>query len=252
MKCKFPISWVDEIDSTNSALLRDTDKIPSGTLLAARHQTAGRGQRGNSWKDAAEDNLTFSIMLKPGKGGIPEVKAREQFVLSEAASLAVRDLLRGEGAGVRIKWPNDIYFRDRKICGMLLENGLDADRIAFSVVGIGININQSDFSPELLNPVSLKKITGRNYNTELLLEKFADIFAEKISLSATPEGREALKADYLDGLYRLEEEASYTDCTGGGVFRGRIKGITDIGRLLVEMPDGKIRDFGFKEISYII
>jgi len=135
---------------------------------------------------------------------------------------------------------------------MLLENGLDADRIAFSVVGIGININQSDFSPELLNPVSLKKITGRNYNTELLLEKFADIFAEKISLSATPEGREALKADYLDGLYRLEEEASYTDCTGGGVFRGRIKGITDIGRLLVEMPDGKIRDFGFKEISYII
>lgn len=252
MKPHFLIHWTDEVDSTNNELLRGRDTLPGGYILAARHQTAGRGQRGNDWKDSKGENLTFSALLRPGSDGLPAIAARDQFTVSEAAAVSVRDLLRAHGAKVKVKWPNDIYFRDKKICGMLIENSLAGEDVAVSIVGIGININQKEFSPALMNPTSLTLITGETYGLEELLDEFAEIFSGRLALTGDTEGRARLRADYLDGMYRLEEEHDYALRSDGSTFRGTIKGISEEGMLLVEMPDKTLKSFGFKDISYII
>ena len=247
------IKWVETIDSTNNELARHISDFDNLSVLAARYQEAGRGQRGNHWKSAAGENLTFSMMFKPGTPPFPSISATEQFPISEAATRAVSTFVRGQGVPCRIKWPNDIYVGDRKICGMLIENQLDArGNISSCIIGIGLNLNQIDFPPELMNPTSLRKVTGQMYDPESSLQGVCDCLAEQLLRLCTPEGKAALRQDYLSDLYRLGEWHAYTDCRCGQVFQGRIKGISEGGKLLVEMPDGQINAFGFKEISYIL
>ena len=132
---------VSQTASTNTYLSRLAATLPGGTVIYTPSQTAGRGQKGNSWESEDGKNLTFSHLLKR-----PPVKARDQFYLSEAAALAVVEALAAEaGDGFSVKWPNDVYWRDKKVCGMLLENSLDGSDIAHCIVGIGINVNQERF-----------------------------------------------------------------------------------------------------------
>ena len=147
-----------ETDSTNNRLaqLCDRENIKEFTTLLVDKQTAGKGQRGNSWESAPGMNLTFSTVLYPSA-----LKAREQFTLSMLIALSVYDTLSTYAEGFSIKWPNDIYWKDKKICGILIENELEGTYLLRCIAGIGVNINQEHFVSPAPNPVSLKQILGR-------------------------------------------------------------------------------------------
>lgn len=235
------IKWFEELDSTNEELLRHIWAYDNLSVVAALRQTAGRGQRGNRWLSADGENLTFSILLQPAA-----LPATEFMALTYLATLSVKDWLCRQGVSAVIKWPNDIYVGRRKICGMLVENRLSGDSIAASVIGIGLNLNQTAFPGELVNAVSLKQLTGRDYPLKDTLEDLLSGF--DFPVLETPAGREGQWKSYQDGLFQQGRECPYRNLITGEEFRGTIKGATREGRLLME--DGKT--FSFKEIGYII
>lgn len=244
------IIWLNSIDSTNNEAARRMDSLDNLSVIAAKCQTHGRGQRGNSWLSGAGENLTFSMVLKfSGRTGMA---AKDQFALSQAASLAVVAFLEENGIRAMIKWPNDIYVGDRKICGMLIENTLAGAMIATSIVGIGLNLNQTAFPGQVLNPVSARLLTGRTFDVESSLERLAGLLEHYFSLAADTTSGGCLNDRYISLLYRRGERHDYTDCRTGEVFQGIIKGITPEAKLVVETSDGACREFYFKEISYII
>ena len=247
MKQDMTIKWLESVDSTQDEIHRHLEDLANLSVVAARCQTAGRGQRGNRWTARPGENLTFSLLLKPGQDGLRSVSASDQFLLSEVTALAVQSTLSDYVIPSRIKWPNDIYVGDRKICGMLIENRLRGKQIVSSIIGVGLNVNQQTFDPDLMNPTSMAKQTGMQYSVEEVLSVFLSRFSVILN-----EDRVVIRERFLSQLYRLEESHSYTDCTTETVFEGTIKGISKRGLLRVEMPDGIIREFAFKEISYII
>lgn len=234
------IVWYDSIDSTNSEALRRLPELPSGTVLAAREQTAGRGQRGNTWFTEAGKNLTFSIVLKPSS-----LAAGEAHLLNYLASVAVAEFLEGYGVSCSIKWPNDIYVGRKKICGILVENSLSGGCVAASVIGIGININQTDF-PQLANATSLSLATGCEYVLEDCLESFMTVFE-----SWLPRLQD-LSETYSSKLFQKGVTARYIDyLRGDEEFTGTILGVTPDGRLIIN--DGTAeRLYRFKEVGYIL
>ena len=226
------IQWLDETESTQDVLRSGIPSYDNLSVVAARLQTAGRGQRGNRWLSGKGENLTFSILLKFGnRGGFPSLPVSGQFSISEAVSCGICDYLASKGIDSRIKWPNDIYVRNRKICGMLIENSLEGSDISSSVVGIGLNVNQRVFPPQLVNPTSMSLLTGFFFPGGRL-----------------PDRRD----DYLSRLYRIGEFHEYTDCSDGSVFEGKITGVTKDGLLQVENRKGELKEFAFKDINYII
>ena len=244
-----PITWYETIDSTNSEARRHLGCGDKLSVFAAKYQTAGRGQRGNKWNSTRGQNLTFSILADFYAENMPKVNAREQFALSIVAALSVSDLLEGYGISNTIKWPNDIYIRDRKICGMLLENSLSGTTVSSSIIGIGLNVNQTEFPPELINPTSIAAASGKRLDITDVLDDFLICFQRRFdSLSE----RDDLKKEYVSRLYRLDNVRRYHDFLTDTDFDGKIKGISDEGLLLVEMPDSSVRKYAFKEISYII
>lgn len=247
MKQDMTIKWLETVDSTQDEIRRQLKVLANLSVVAALNQTAGRGQRGNRWETRPGENLTFSLLLRPGQDGIRPVPAADQFLLSEIATLALFRTLSDYGIPSRIKWPNDIYSGDRKICGMLIENSLLQENVSCSIIGIGLNVNQVQFNPALMNPVSMSKITGETYDIREVLDRFLGHFSEELDCE-----RPLIRQRYLSHLYRFGELHSYTDCKSGEVFEGTITGISKRGLLRVGMPDGIIKEFGFKEISYII
>ncbi len=235
------IKWFEELDSTNDELLRGISRYDNLSVVAALRQTAGRGQRGNKWLSAPGDNLTFSILLKPA-----ELPADEFMSITFLATLAVKKWLCSQGVPAVIKWPNDIYVAKRKICGMLVENRLEGGSIQASVIGIGLNLNQTLFPGELMNPVSLKRLTGRDYPLKESLEELLSCF--EFSALESRRGRTALWKAYGTGLFQQGTACRYRDLQTEEEFTGTITGVTRGGRLLME--DGK--SFSFKEISYIL
>ena len=244
MESKFQIKWFDELESTNDELLRHVGDYDNLSVVAAVNQTAGRGQRGNRWLSAPGDNLTFSLLLKP-----VALPVREAMAISCWASLAVRDALQGVGVSAVIKWPNDLYVGNRKITGMLVENGLDGPDIAWSVVGIGINLNQTEFPGELMNATSVRRLTGRTVDPASFLEIICRGLEGLLPRLETPEGRALLRSEYEKDLFRKDIPAAYRDLATGREFTGVLRGITSEGLLRVE-AEGRERTFAFKEISY--
>ena len=244
MESKFQIKWFDELESTNDELLRHVGDYDNLSVVAAVNQTAGRGQRGNRWLSAPGDNLTFSLLLKP-----VALPVREAMAISCWASLAVRDALQGVGVSAVIKWPNDLYVGNRKITGMLVENGLEGPDIAWSVVGIGINLNQTEFPGELMNATSVRRLTGRTVDPASFLETICRGLEGLLPRLETPEGRALLRSEYEKDLFRKDIPAAYRDLATGREFTGVLRGITSEGLLRVE-AEGRERTFGFKEISY--
>ena len=246
MENKIRIKWLEEADSTNNVLLRHIGHYDNLSVVAAVKQTAGRGQRGNRWVSAPGDNLTFSLLLRPV--GLP---VREVMAVTCLATLAVRDTLRDEDVPAVIKWPNDIYVGRRKICGMLVENGLDGACIGWSVIGIGINLNQTEFPIEVLNPTSLKRLTGRTYELVPFLEKVCAGIEKRLPELDTAEGRNGLRAAYERDLFQKDSPATYRDLASGEEFTGIIRGITPEGLVRIE-AEGLEKTFGFKEVGYIL
>ena len=158
-----------EVNSTNAyiqSLSRD-ERLPEGSVVWADFQTAGRGQIGNVWESENGKNLTFSIVFYPSF-----LLAKHQFLISQIASLSVKETLDEFISGITVKWPNDVYWNDKKICGMLIENDLAGQYIYSSVIGIGININQAVFRGDAPNPVSLYQILGREVDIVDFLHRF--------------------------------------------------------------------------------
>ena len=139
--------WMESTDSTNLDAVRGKDANSDKTVWFAEYQTAGKGQRGNKWSSHRGENLTFSILLKP-----TQIAAAGQDAISMVCAVGVVNYLGKLGLQAKIKWPNDIYIADRKICGMLMENFLDGDRLSVSICGIGLNVNQKEFPDNIPNP----------------------------------------------------------------------------------------------------
>ena len=253
------IRWFDEVDSTNTQLLAARNGLPSGTVYAALHQSAGKGQRGNRWESRSGENLTFSLLWRPVL-----LPAPAQFSLSRAAALGVADYLRDKGVGSLIKWPNDIIAGGKKICGMLLEHSLSADKLADSVIGIGLNLNQREFGPEAPNAVSLGAITGASYDLHEELLRLLEHLEMWLERTTSESGRQALHEAYLERLFRKGEWYEYLDRreadpllpttrpVEGIRFEGRITGVSPTGLLQMERRDGTLLEFAFKEIGYLL
>ncbi len=244
------IIWLDSIDSTNNEAKRRLDKISHTTVIAAKEQTAGRGQRGNSWKTETAKNLTFSLVMKSGNGTMDGVAVACQFVISEAIALGITGYLREKGIGAMIKWPNDIYVGDRKICGILIENTVRNGQLSSCIAGVGLNVNQTDFPDNIPNPVSMTLISGKEYVLETELVNLTRHITER--LSEIHDFSDRLKSDYLTLLYRKNEPYRYMDMRNGNEFTGIIRGINETALLQVEDAEGRIIEFAFKEIGYII
>lgn len=197
------IIWVESSKSTNSELRRRIDSLDNLSVIAAAEQTAGRGQGDHSWFSSPRTNLTFSMLLRFGPGFPVTLGASEAVTVTHIAALAVRDYLLTKGIDSRIKWPNDIWVGDRKICGMLIENSSCAGRLVSSITGIGLNVNESSWPAELPNPVSMKELLGKSYVlTDELVELVRRLRA-RYSQAASVEGRLALDEEFGKYVFRL-------------------------------------------------
>lgn len=216
-----------------------------GTVISARHQTAGRGQIGSSWESEAGQNITMSAIFFPVF--LPPAR---QFMLTKAFSLAVRDVLaRRLPMPPKIKWPNDIYAGDHKITGILLQNAIGGGRIQSCVAGFGVNVNQTAFPARLPNPTSLQLQTGRQHDRRKVIAELCE-HLEFRYLQLKRQDWTALNEDYLDALYGLEETRSFKT-PGGPGFRGQITGVDDQGRLLVRKDNGERAAYSLKEIEFV-
>ena len=239
---------IKETASTNTYLARMAAMLPSGTVIYTHHQSAGRGQRGNSWEAEPGKNLTFSLLVKN-----PPVAPADQFGISEAASLAIVDFLSQYSTGFSIKWPNDIYHGDRKICGILIEHSLCGNSIRHTIIGAGININQDVFLSDAPNPVSLKQIIGRETDLDAALRDVCSRIEAQVAELGTADGATRLHSRYLATLYRHDgcmHEFALPD--GGGHFMARIAGVAPAGTLTLEHADGSCHDYAFKEVQFVI
>lgn len=236
-----------ETPSTNSALrsaLEHDPALAGGTVLYTHRQTAGRGQRGNSWEAEPGMNITMSMLLRPAA-----VKARDQFTVSECVALGVaraaaRHLPRE--IAVEVKWPNDIYAGDRKLCGILIENSLSGDAIGHTVAGIGLNVNQCCFLSDAPNPVSMAQLSGRDHDITVLMAEIADEIELLLSM---PRGD--VHRLYMDSLWRREGAHPYAT-PAGERFMARIAGVAPDGMLSLSLADGTLRRFAFKEVAAVI
>ena len=235
-----------EVDSTNNFLkqaLANSTPLTEGTVIMAESQYAGRGQQQNKWHSEPGKNLTFSLLLKPSF-----LPVNQQFNLTLAISVGIINALGNVlGTGVKIKWPNDIYFNDGKLGGVLIENMVQGQQIKNSVIGIGINVNQIDFAPEVPNPVSVKQILQKDYELKLLLSELcACIEAAYLMLKAG--NIEQLKAFFKQNLYWIDELKPFK--TADGIFNGIIKDVTPTGQLAVSAGN-ELRLYNFKEIEFL-
>jgi len=237
---------LESVDSTNNyaMALAIAGKAPHGTLVFAHDQWAGKGQRGKTWNSTPGANIILSAVLEPV--AFPLSAA---FGLSVAVALACRDLF-GAHAGsddTTIKWPNDIYWNDRKAGGILIENHLQGDLWVYAIVGIGININQVEFPPTARNPVSLRQITGRSFDTIGLARDLGRYLDRRYSQWEAGRGPALLEA-YNDVLYRRGEEVRLRK--DNAVFTTRIERVTPQGQLVTQ--DVLERRFNFGEVEWVI
>lgn len=234
-----------EVSSTNSVLadMALKEKLPEGTVITADFQTFGRGQKDNRWESRRGENLTFSILLYPDF-----IEPAEQFILSMAISLGVADYLSEFTNDYRIKWPNDIYVGNDKISGILIENSIEGSNIRYSIAGIGLNLNQTEFSGAA-NPVSLKMITGMEHVPDQEIDRLLRALDKRYKQLIAGESTN-LGIDYTRQLFRLNEWQEYTGCQGR--FTGCIRSVSHDGRLQVQRKDGTIEAFSFKEIEFIL
>ena len=242
------ILHLEEVDSTNAYIMREWDRLEAPVMVTAYRQTAGQGQRGNSWEAAPGENLTFSIFYRP-----QEFPPMAQFSMSEAVALAVVDFLRVHGVEGKVKWPNDIYVGDRKICGILIRHSVTGANVDYSVIGVGINVNQMEFLSDAPNPVSMGQITGVKYDLPSLYAEVAAIMESRLEHIGEEECRKELHSEFLKSLWRGDgKEHPFTDTTSGDTFLATIADIGAHGPMTLRLSDGGERTYAFKEVSFVL
>ncbi len=241
------IHHLQSTDSTNSYLRRliaEGKDLPDMTVVTAFEQTAGRGQKGNSWETEPGKNVIFSLLCHP-----VFVRPSQQFVLSQCIALAIAETLSEYTDGITVKWPNDVYWRDKKISGTLIECDLQGCKISNCIIGSGININQTVFRSDAPNPVSLKQITGVDHDADTILAQTVERFTSLYDLLR--KGKDSVIAErYMKCLYRREGFYYYEDADGR--FSARIHSIEPSGHLVLQTVDGSLRSYEFKEVRFIL
>lgn len=197
------IIWLQTADSTNKEVRRRMGSLDNLSIIAALTQTAGRGQGAHTWYSRPGTGLTFSLFLRFPPGGEYSLNIKDVLLITELTTVSLRDFLLGRGIEARIKWPNDIWVGDRKICGILIENVLDAEMVSSSIVGIGLNVNETSWPSGLPNPVSMRQLTGKEYALEAELEELGRELAKKYALLGTAEGRAQLDSEFNRSMFRL-------------------------------------------------
>ena len=240
------VIYLPTCHSTNeiASSLLGKPEIFEGTVVITSSQTAGKGQRGNKWEAEPDKNLTFSVILKPDF-----LKINQQFNLNIAISLAVYDFLtKYLGEKVKIKWPNDVFVveseRDKKICGILIQNTIRRENLEHAIAGIGININQENFSEP--KAASLKSFTHQSYDLEKLFREISENI-ERRYLQLRENGMPALLNQYHHVLYWYRQRRTFK---AGGLFKGEIIGIDELGRLMIDTGP-EVRVFNFKEVEFV-
>ncbi len=245
-KATFNIIWHDELTSTNAVLKEQirNEAVQEFDVICTKHQVAGKGQGSNQWESQKDMNLTFSLLLQP-----TFIEIQSQFIISKAISLAIIKVLNRYQEGFEIKWPNDIYFNDHKIAGILIENTLINNTIGTAIIGIGININQEVFVSDAPNPISLKQITKQDYSLPTLLNEILQsiaIYYEQLKSNAHSQ----IDKDYFQSLYRTDAYYPYRDSEGE--FRATIHDINEYGHLVLQLKSKETRSYAFKEVEFVI
>jgi BirA family transcriptional regulator, biotin operon repressor / biotin---[acetyl-CoA-carboxylase] ligase len=237
---------LESVNSTNSYLFDHRSSMEHKiTVVTADYQIAGKGQGGNTWESEQGKNLLFSILIHP-----ESILANCQFLISMAISLAVKDALNEYIVDdVRVKWPNDVYYKDKKICGILIENNLSGNSIKDCIIGIGVDVNQRLFLSNAPNPISMYNILG--YETDLgeLLRRIVsrfDYFMQDIEKGECA----IIKAQYLSVLYRRNGTHPYVD--QNGAFMADLVTVQDDGHLVLKDSESRTRKYAFKEVKFII
>ena len=225
--------YIKTTHSTNTLLKELIAKGEEPTFIYAGYQTAGRGQTGNSWESEEGKNLLCSILLPPNKN---------LHFLNIGVGVA---LLRMIGEGFTIKWPNDIYWGDKKVAGILVENAIIGNEIKYSIAGIGLNVNQTEFVSDAPNPISLKQITGKEYDIDQLMQ---DLLEAVHTVLNEPE--ELIWSTYKQHLYRREGYWPYEDQSGR--LEARIEDVLPTGEIVLRDKNGQEHQYGFKQIKYIL
>jgi len=233
------------IDSTNNYALKLIQKehIDNGTVIISDYQTEGRGQRLNKWMSEGGLNLTFSIVLFPHW-----LRPDLQFLLSQLVCLGLADYLSMHIPDVKVKWPNDIYIKDKKVCGILIESAIRGMRLENSIVGIGLNVNQMEFDENAGRGTSMALMTGHRYVLEEVLSAIVKNI-EKYYVLASQGNGDKIQKKYFDQLLFAGEMRGYKD--ENGFFNGKIEKVLPDGRLLIVKEDGTEYLYVFKEIEFI-
>ena len=248
-KIDIALEKVKETTSTNDYLanLCRESKAKEFYTVMAESQTKGKGQRGNSWESESGKNLTFSTVLYP-----TALEASKQFILSMLAALSCHEALSNYTDGFSIKWPNDIYWKDKKIGGILIENGLEGKYITQCIIGIGLNINQEAFYSDAPNPVSLKQIIGAEVNLqEVLMKVVHGIIGGYRQIEANFNiSQLAISAMYRKHLYRRKGLFPYRDAQGD--FLAEHQEVEPDGHLILKDEQGALRRYAFKEVTFVL
>ena len=241
---KFEVIHIDETDSTNCWLRSFASKEyrregERDLVVVAEFQTAGKGCGTNQWESERGKNLTFSMLIHP-----TDIPANRQFHITEVASVAMCETLKQYGCKeVSIKWPNDIYVGDKKICGMLIENRLQGSMMKDCIIGIGLNVNQCEFLSDAPNPVSLYQLLGHETHREALLKAYLDAFDSAYNSKTTC-------STYKEMLYRRGKDSLYKDKTS--CFNATLTDVLPDGRLLLMDQQGQERLYAFKEVEFCL
>jgi BirA family biotin operon repressor/biotin-[acetyl-CoA-carboxylase] ligase len=247
---------LDETISTNRyAKELPEDENHELTLVTAEFQTAGRGAGTNTWESERSQNLLFSLVVYP-----QQLQANQMFALSEVTALAIRDALCSTITGTNnsqfsilnsqfsIKWPNDIYHADKKMVGMLIENDLRGKWVHRSIIGVGVDVNQTHFLSDAPNPVSLAQILGKEVDRNQVLENILHQFNHYYNMMEREQFSE-LHNRYMQYLYRRNGLHTYADATG--TFQAQITDVESTGHLVLECENGEQRRYDFKEVRFL-
>ncbi len=249
---KFNIIHIPTVDSTNNYAVKQVaaNKVGEGDVIFTRNQHGGKGLGANSWESEPNSNITFSIILRP-----KFIKPAQQFVLTQVISLAIYDLIveylkPNDRSSVKIKWPNDIYIDDKKVAGILIQNFIVGNSIDYTVVGIGMNVNQKEFISNAKNPISLIHYLNNKIDIDDILNKLLEKINGRYELLKYDIDFSSLKKEYLNRLFRIRTWSDFSDVNG--IFDGKIMDVDEYGRLEILTRSGNLRVYMFKEVEFIL
>lgn len=242
----FSFKYLEKVDSTNAFLLEMPEKERRDVVVYGYMQTAGKGMGANSWESAPGENLTFSMGID-----MSFLHAADQFLLSQAVPLGLLDELDSmlPSDALKVKWPNDLYFGNRKLCGILINSTIHGMDMGVSVIGIGLNVNQMQFQDWPTHPISMRMMLNTEVPLEPLLKQLVTAVDRRIDLLRSPEGVEKIKSDYLRRLYRYRQWDDYE--TKEGNVKRYITGIDPFGRLETIDETGAKFVYDIKEIRFV-